>query len=391
VVRSSFGIFNDIFGANQQSPTGISGNWPYAFPQALGSINIGAPDTFLQNPFPGPPVGSPTPLACAQCQNIETSSTRNPYVEEWTFSLQHLITPSLVAEGDYFGSHGVKLLGQVLDNVAAVPGVTPVAQRVRWPQFAPYVNNGFNEYMSWYHGLVLKLEKRFSQNMSFLVNYTWSKTLDESDSLGNGNIYGQPTSNPTRFNINMFKGPAGFDIRQRLSGSYTFETPWRTHNRVADLALAHWQLSGIVAADTGVPYYVFLTTDNENIGTAAFGSPRYTEFPNLVCDPNNNYHPTTAAWFNTGCYQLPAFGTRGNAGRHALFSDGLLNWDASAAKQWPLTETKAIQFRAEFFNATNSATFDPPGILFGSPTFGKVSNTTRQPGRQIQFALKFHF
>ena len=84
-------------------------------------MNAGSPDTFLQNPFPGPPVGSPTPLACAQCQNIETSSTRNPYVEEWTFSVQHQITSSLMAEGDYFGSHGVKLSGQVLDNVAAVP------------------------------------------------------------------------------------------------------------------------------------------------------------------------------------------------------------------------------------------------------------------------------
>ena len=59
------------------------------------------------------------------------------------------------------------------------------------------------------------------------------------------------------------------------------------------------------------------------------------------------------AWFNTGCYQLPAFGTRGNAGRHALYSHGLLNWDASATKQWPFTENKSVQFRAEFFNAAN--------------------------------------
>jgi hypothetical protein len=391
VARSSFGFFDDIFGANQQSPTGTSGNWPYAFPQALGSVNAAVPDTFLQNPFPGPPVGSPTPLACAQCQNIEKSSTRNPYVEEWTFSLQHQVTASLLAEADYFGSHGVKLLGQVLDNVASVPGVTPVAQRVRWPQFAPYVNNGFNEYMSWYHGLIVKLEKRLSQNLSFLVNYTWSKTLDQSDSLGNGNIYGQPTANPTRFNINMFKGPAGFDIRQRLSASYAYDIPWSTHNRLLDAAVAHWQLSGIVTADSGVPYYVYLTTDNENIGIAAFGSPRYTEFPNLVCDPGANAQRTPAAWFNTSCFQLPPFGTRGNAGRHAQYSQGLLNWDASASKQWPLTENKAVQFRAEFFNAANGATFDPPGILFGSAAFGRVTNTTRQPGRQIQFALKVHF
>ena len=393
VVRASFGIFDDIFGANQQSPTGISGNWPYSFPQTLASVNAAAPDTYLQNPFPGPPVGSATPLACAQCQNIEKNSTRNPYVEEWSLSLQQQITPSLMVEADYFGSHGVKLLGQVLDNVAAVPGTTPIAQRVQWPTFPPYVNNGFDEFMSWYHGLDLKLEKRVSHNLSFLVSYTFSKTLDQSDSLGNGNIYGQPTANPTRYNISMFKGPAGFDIRHRMSASYNYSIPGQTGNKWLDAAIAHWQLSGIVTVDSGVPFYPYLTTDNENIGIASFGSPRYTEFPNLVCDPTKGFHQTASAWFNTSCYQLPTFGTRGNAGRHAIYSQGLKNWDAAVNKQWPLGENKSrsLQFRAEFFNALNATTFDPAGVFFGTAGFGKVSSTVRQPGRQIQFALKLHF
>jgi hypothetical protein len=391
VLRSSFGIFDDIFGANQQSPTGTAGNWPYAFPQTLATANATLPDTFLQNPFPGPPVGSPTPLACAQCQNIDKNSTRNPYVEEWSFSLQQQITPSLKAEADYFGSHGVKLIGQVLDNVASVPGVTPIAQRVKYPNFTPFVNNGFNEYMSWYHGLVLKLEKRYSRNLSFLFSYTWSKALDETDGLGNGGIYGQPTANPTRYNISQFKGPAGYDMRQRVTASYTYDIPGRTGNKLLDAVFAHWQTSGTVSADTGIPYYVYLTTDNENIGVASFGSPRYTEFPNLVCDPNAGFHSTAAAWFNKSCYQLPQFGTAGGAGRHALYSQGLVNWDGAINKQWPLGEKKRVQFRAEFFNLTNSATFDPPGVLFGTSGFGKVSSTARQPGRQIQFALKFHF
>ena len=391
VVRASFGIFDDIFGANQQSPTGISGNWPYSFPQSLGSVNAAVPDTFVQNPFPGPPVGSTTPLACAQCQNIETSSTRNPYVEEWTLSVQQQLTPSLKAEVDYFGSHGVKLLGQLLDNVAAVAGVTPLATRVRWPTFAPYVNNGFDEYMSWYHGLITKVEKRFSHNLSFLIDYTWSKTLDESDSLGNGSIYGQPSANPTRFNIGMFKGPAGFDIRQRVSASYFYDIPGKTGNKLVDAVVAHWQVSGIVTADSGIPFFPYLTTDNENIGIAAFGSPRYTEFPNLVCNPTQSFQQSASAWFNTSCYQLPAFGTRGDAGRHGVYSQGLRNWDSSIDKQWVVKENKSFQFRAEFFNFLNATTFDPPGVFFGTAAFGKISTTARQPGRQIQFALKFHF
>lgn len=142
-----------------------------------------------------------------------------------------------------------------------------------------------------------------------------------------------------------------------------------------------------------VPFSPYLTTDNENIGIASFGSPRYTEFPNLVCDPVQGFHPTASAWFNTGCYQLPAFGTRGGAGRHAVYSQGLRNWDAAVNKQWPLGENKSrsLQFRGEFFNALNATTFDPPGVFFGAAGFGKVSSTVRQPGRQIQLALKVHF
>jgi hypothetical protein len=391
VLRSSFGIFDDMFGANQQSPTGTAGNWPFAFPQTLASVNATVPNTFLQNPFPGPPVGSAIPLGCAQCQNVDKNTTRNPYVEEWSLSLQQQITPALKAEANYVGSHGVKLMGQLLDNLATVPGVTPIAQRTPWPNFPPFVNNGFNEYKSSYNGLVLKLDKQYSRNLLFLFSYTWSKTMDQSDGLGDGGIYGQPSANPTRYGLSQFYGPAGYNVRQRVTASYFYDIPGRTGNRLLDAVVAHWQTSGIVSGDNGVPFFVYLTTDNENIGTASFGSPRYTEFPNLVCDPNAGFHRTAAAWFNTSCDQLPQFGTAGNAGRHALYSQGLVNWDASINKQWPLGETKNVQFRAESFNLTNSATFDPPGVLFGTVGFGKVSATTRQPGRQIQLALKFHF
>lgn len=66
-------------------------------------------------------------------------------------------------------------LGQVLDNVAAIASTTPIAQRVKWPNFPPYVNNGFDEFMSWYRGLDLKLQKRYSRNLSFLMSYTFRR------------------------------------------------------------------------------------------------------------------------------------------------------------------------------------------------------------------------
>jgi hypothetical protein len=65
--------------------------------------------------------------------------------------------------------------------------------------------------------------------------------------------------------------------------------------------------------------------------------------------------------------------------------------DFSLSKKWPFAERRDIEFRAEAFNLLNSTTFDPPNVLLGSPSFGQVTTTTRQPGRQIELALKLHF
>ncbi|MGH9328389.1 MAG: TonB-dependent receptor [Terriglobia bacterium] len=388
VVRSSYGIFDNIFGSNQQSYTGSRGDWPFAFEQSLGGLNTTTPDAFLQSPFPGPPVGSRTPLGCGQCANIQPSSSRQPYVQEWSFSLQRQLTPSTMVEADYFGSHGVKLSGQVIDNVATVPSpVGSYKTRQRWPQFPPYIMNNFNEFMSWYDGLSLKFERHYSKNLSLIGSYTWSKTLDQSDSLGNGGVYGLPDYNPTRFNISSFKAPAGFDVRNILSLAYIYDLPWKTSSRWVNAAVAGWELSGIVSYGSGIPYYILLSTDNENIGVVP---GRISEFPNLACNPETGFTRSAKEWFNTACYQLPQFGTQGNAGRHALFSDPIANWDSAIVKRWPLGENRNLEFRAEFFNFLNASTFDPPVSQFG-PELGTVSTTGRQPGRQVQFALKLHF
>src|SRR5215831_8271522 len=145
--RTSFGMFANLYGGNQQGPTGASGNWPYVSPQAVSGVNTGIPTAFFENPFPGPAVGSKVPLACQQCLNIEHRSSRNGYVEEWTASLQRQITPSTMFEADYFGSHGVKLWAQLIDNVAAVPGTDDFHKRVKYPDFASYIANNYGESM----------------------------------------------------------------------------------------------------------------------------------------------------------------------------------------------------------------------------------------------------
>jgi hypothetical protein len=384
--RASYGIFKDIYGENSQSQQGNRGNWPYAVPDSIASENTGLPQYYMQNPFP-PFTGPPTPLACEQCLEIASPVSRTPYVEEWTASVQRQLTPSMMVQAAYFGSHGIHQIGQVIDNTALYPGTDNYLNRVRWPNFPVYIGNGYNEYPSWYDGLSLELRKTYSHNLSAMLAYTYSKSMDVQDGLGVYNTAASAYIVSNRVDVNMRRGPASFNVPQRLTAAYTWDIPGKTGNKFADGAVAHWSFSGIVTYDSGTPYYVVMCADNANIGIFPGVCNTLT---NLVGNPVLS-HPTINEWFNTSAYQIPTYGTFGNAGKHALYSQSLANLDCALSKRWPFKETRNLEFRAEFFNAPNNVTFGYPGYVEDNPaSFGKVSST-RQNGRQIQFALKLHF
>ena len=388
VVRSGFGLYYNTFGSNYvQAQQSARGNWPFAFPQALAGLNTGVPNVLMPNPFPGPATGSTVPLGCQQCLNLIQSSSRTGYVEEWRFSIQHQLSRSWMLESAYFGSHGLKLTGQIVDNTAVIPGPGPISARQIRPQFPPYINNGYNVFPSWYDGGSFKLEKRLSSGLSFLVSYTFSKTIDISDNLSNASLGGSPTSNATRFNLAQNRGVAGFDIPQNFVASVVYALPGKTKNRAVDAVVAGWNVSGIVTHYSGLPFMTFLSSDIANIGTV---SGRVTEYPNIVGDPNAIAQRSPQQWFNTAAFAQPAQYTFGNSGRNILRTDSLNNLDFSVYKRWPFLESRHLELRAEFFSLMNHPSFGYPGVTLGTAQFGKISNT-RNSGRQIQLAFKVHF
>jgi len=70
--------------------------------------------------------------------------------------------------------------------------------------------------------------------------------------------------------------------------------------------------------------------------------------------------------------------------------------DFSLVKDTAIKERMSLQFRAEFFNIFNKATFSTPGVggssgnVLGSPGFG-YSSSTATAERQIQFGLRVIF
>jgi hypothetical protein len=99
-------------------------------------------------------------------------------------------------------------------------------------------------------------------------------------------------------------------------------------------------------------------------------------------------------WFNTAAFTAPAPYTYGNVSRTLadVSSDGTVNLDFSAFKNFTVHEKYKFQFRAEAFNLTNTVTFSTPGTTYGAPTFGVVTATAFSPAaRVIQLGLKMQF
>jgi hypothetical protein len=393
VVRASAGIFYDSFGSNYiQASQSAAGNWPFSSPQTVSGLNATAVNAQLPNPFAnfGNPTGSSTTTGCSQCLNVDPATSRTPYVSEWTLSVQKQFGQSLGVEVAYFGSKGTKLTAQMLDNIAPTPSPNPNnLQTVKFPGLSPWVLNGYNEYNSEYNGLAVRVQRQYVNGLSFLAAYTYSKNIDQVDNLSSGNIFGTATENPTRWNGHLNRGLAGFNITHVLSMTGTWKIPGRTRYRVLNGVVSGWELSDILALHSSLPFSVYISGDNENVGTI-YG--RQSQFPQQVASPHID-HRAPAQWFNINAFVVPAYGTRGNVVRNPaeLESGGLVNDDMTFGKIWNIyRETTKFELRGEFFNLFNHTNLGFPGQTVGSSNFGQVSSTLNS-GRTVQLAAKIHF
>jgi len=242
-----------------------------------------------------------------------------------------------------------------------------------------------------YHGLEVRLEKRFSQGLSFLSSYTYSKAIDDSSAqFGN---YSDENFPQDSHNLAAERGPSNFDARHRWVLSHIYELPfgpkrryWNQATGLAGKLLEVWQVNGIWVFQSGQPYTPALGFDNSNTET-------FQDRPNKIGDPyasgsGCSQTRTPNCWVNPAAFAASAPGTFGNAGRGSLIGPGVKSIDFSLFKNTSFAEGRMVQFRAEFFNLANHPNFDNPIRTLG-PTFGQIQSAGVP--RQIQFGLRFVF
>jgi len=311
-------------------------------------------------------------------------------------------------EVGYAGSKGTHLLRrtnfQQGDNILVKDPAnpTPLAQRVRFPNFSPTLIIGSeNGASSTYHGLLAKLERRYANGFSFLVSYTFSKSID--DGSGSSNFTGTPSNAQCRCDLRGTKGPSAFDLTHRLVANYTYELPFGKGKRLftsgpLEKGLGGWQLNGITSSQSGPPFQIATQGDNANIGSGA-GTSNHQR-PNLVGEPyagidtgadiKNRGVNVGTFYFNRAAYAMPPLFRLGNLGKNTLRGPGGHSTNLSAFKNTAITERFNTQLRAEFFNIFNQTSFDIPGTSVNTPTYGLINGVVSS-GRVIQFALKLLF
>jgi hypothetical protein len=251
-----------------------------------------------------------------------------------------------------------------------------------------------------FNALEITLKKHLSHGLQFLSAYTRSKTL----STGAANVVGSSLGEGTigdQNNLYAGYGEANFSRRQRLIVSAIYELPAFEHGSgVAGKMLSGWALSTVVTLQSGTPL-AFLNTNSNNL----FGTSNDFAYLNLSA-PGCNGHLSRSGsvesrvneYFNTSCFTSPPVISSDGGTGFGNTKPGLLrgpdqhNADLSLRKTTALIERIALEFRAEFFNAFNSAQFGNPDTTFsdGVPAFGKITSTSVAP-RVGQLALKLNF
>ena len=383
VLRAGYGVYYD---QSALAPgEGLYFNQPYFnlslfFPLGPGQF-ITLSDPFPQN-FPVQLPG--TALAFQR-------DLRTPYMQHWNVNVQQQLGRGRVLEVGYVGSKGTKLV--TARDINQPAQATPAQPNLRPNPFFADINLIESRANSNYHSLQTRLQQRLTQGLSLLASYTFSKSIDDASNFFTS--AGDPNFPQNSYDLRQERGRSNFDVRHRLSVSYSYDLPFGRGRRFASDAglvstlLSGWQTNGVVTLQSGRPFTVALLSDIDQSNTGrsnlGFGA---NDRPNVTGDPNAGGR-TPERWFNPAAFAFPAFGTFGNSGRNTVVGPDYRNVNASLVKNTRLTEALNLQLRAEAFNLFNRPNFDLPDNFLGSPTFGQIRSA--QSPRHLQFGVKLLF
>lgn len=379
VIRGGYGIYYNY--TMNLALTRIASNPPWAILTNYFADSNAPPITF-DNPFPSAVAGAPPPPNYGGF----TPDFKAGYSQLRSLHIAQQLTDHDAIEVGYAGNFA--LGGDRAVNVNdAPPGPGAIQPRRLRPEYG-VLTQVRSDAKTFYNSGTVKYTRRFSDGLTILSSYTFSKTIDQAFSSVAGNPTGGAVSQ-TAANLSQ-RGLSGSHRSHVWVTSGVYELPFGSGRKflnrsgITDVILGGWQLSSIVTIQSGGVFAVTLQDAVAGLNTGT------EQRPNRLRDANlSSGERSIQRWFDTSAFVRPPQYTFGSEETRTVYMPGLANVDANLKKSFRLMESMNLEFRAEFFNVLNRTNFGQPGNVLGNPSFGIVS--TAGPARVGQMSLKLVF
>jgi outer membrane receptor protein involved in Fe transport len=312
---------------------------------------------------------------------IINPNLQNPYTMQYLLDVEHQLTPSMMFSTAFVGTRGVKFLAFRWANQVRPDGTIPNPNLSR----AYYVDNSQTlTYFGWQNSF----KKRFSHNVSFDANYTYSKSLStQGGDVGAYYQNGVDNRNQDFFDLRADRGPSAGDMTHYFIADVVYQLPGLSNlsNSFVRHAIGGWQVSGIFSASSGQPVYLSQPASNNG------QRPDYIGGAPIL----SNYR-STLQYLNPAAFAaVPLSATGGaairpgNAGPGEWRAPGQWNLDFSFGKNFAIRENIKLQIRAEMFNALNHTNLSGLRTGITDPFFGQLLSTAGARTIQLNARLTF--
>jgi hypothetical protein len=237
-----------------------------------------------------------------------------------------------------------------------------------------------------YHSAQASVARRLSNGLSYNVNYTYARNLDNMNGMSSQNSVAWGTYAPVS---NWYDyGNSDIDLRNRAAAVVNYALPFGAGTSgLKAAAIKDWQVNLIGAWNSGQPFSVVNAT-------SVSGSPSVNVGDRTNRLAGNPYAASKglAAYLNAANFVAQTTGTLGNEQRNAVYGPHFRHLDMSVIKNFQIREALHAEFRAEAFNITNTTNFSTPNATLGNGNFNTI--TALSPAynpRLFQFALKLAF
>jgi hypothetical protein len=392
VFRAGYGLFYDVVPRSLNT-----GGIPFVLNEPSYTNPANAPDVIFPNVFPGTSGRGPSTVGIPAAVNPDL---KIPYSMQYNFTIEHQAWDtgfrlSYIGTNSRQTDYSYNYNSPVVDERPFIEKPRPFPN---YPGISYFTNGAGHQY----NGLTFEAERRMANGLYFQGSWTWARDIYD---LARGQSSEDPFNREREIAVSQ-------DIpTHRLTANWLYEFPfgrgkkWGSGvNRLANLAIGGWEISGIYSIHSGQ----FLTpswTGPDPTGTAYTTSstrPNVTIRPDHLVNANlPDGQRSVNGWFDASAFGAPDIGRFGTSAKGVIKGPGVNVWHMGLFKNFSFTEQTRLRWELTATNVFNHPNWSNPatnitqaanvGVISGVGGVNGASTGDKPGARSFRMGLRFEF